>query len=526
MAAVVAYLVLRPVAGPQYEAMNEQGIGENVAVSGNSVPTSISARKDGGASPGFKLMRAVGPVVEITPAGLVTSPVTLTFSATSKIIGTDTVLIATAQTRTGPWTLVKPTKVSPDGTKISVTATHLSWWQPLVMAIADVADTFKKTVLDEATGDLTATASPPHCDNEQQARQDDYQITSSAKDTLFWCFGVEGGKRVLKIVNRMRYPLQVRHPGFSVLSAGKIMLSLDQLARLGSGDTTVLYPFDEADLAVDLTPGTTALVSTALDGWAQSLYQIDVGVTTLINILTRFGAGAGTISNGAITRTEVDEVVEKVHNLLGDKDCLQAVLDVKPTAVLGACFDADELYNTFGWAGFILAPLMAAGQLAEYFRSELDSLGDQLNGRSQYQITLTRADPEKSFQPLVGSWVVHGGGFTIRADHTGTQFFSIGPCSVTLPQTPYCNQVMTYRFTISGTVVTGVVTALTYQTWEGGPPPAGFAPLDDGGGDKVGSTFTFRKAAPDLVAQTDRQGNVANFCDPHGPSVSTGICGA
>src|SRR5207237_4729555 len=108
---------------------------------------------------------------------------------------------------------------------------------------------------------------------------DDYTIQSDAKDTLYWCFGVEDGKRVLKLVNRKPYPLEVWHPGLTTLHQ-EYNLDIDKLARFGSGHESFLFPYEEVDYALSkpLKPGEKAGITNTFSGYAQALYRLETGV--------------------------------------------------------------------------------------------------------------------------------------------------------------------------------------------------------------------------------------------------------
>ncbi len=309
-----------------------------------------------------------------------------------KRVSSQEILLAVRELTNSEWMLMKPA-VSQDDWYASVTTDHLSRWQPLWFDLKEAASDFRKEILDGVSSDMTTEAEKPHCDNESQARQDNYTIASSARDTLYWCFGVEGGVRVLKIVNRMRYPLEVSHKGFTVKHLAGPTLALDQLSRLGSGQLTILYPFEEVDYTVNLSPGGKALISTEFSGYAQSLYQLEFGITTLVNVLNRFGAGTGLISNGKIIETEFTRIAYYMNKFLTIKNCLNTLRTLNPGTFISGCFSPDDIMEMFGWKGLLLAPLMTIGPLVEFFRSELNALGDQINSRDKYQILVSWVAP-------------------------------------------------------------------------------------------------------------------------------------
>lgn len=392
-ALVAGELIAHLTAATSYSAAQNRDIGSNVSVSGSQVPSAIKAVGANASQTPFAETQPLGPIDEITPTGKLPAPMTLRFKLSKQLKADDVAFLATSEEPGGPWTLLQPT-ISSDGWYASVQTDHLSWWQPLWYDLKAAASDFKKEIVDAVSGDMTTEAEKPHCDNEPQARQDNYAIASSAKETLYWCFGIEGGARVLKVVNRMRYPLEVSHLGFTVNQQAGWTLDLDQVARLTSGQTTILYPFEEVDYTVSLPLSSRALIATQFSGYAQSLYRLEVGVTTLVNILDLFGAG----TLHAAAKYSKDWFVKSadvVNSFLGIKNCANVLVhvfhgDARAGDVISGCFTPANIMKALGWKGLLLAPLMAVGSLVEYFHSELNSAVDQITGRDKYQILVSR----------------------------------------------------------------------------------------------------------------------------------------
>lgn len=439
-----------------------QPIGANVSVIGNQ--TGIKATPTTANLP-FTL-QALGPAVVITPGGALKSgPVTLQFKLNQRLSDQKTAVIATSETGTpGSWTLMQPT-ISSDGWYASVTTSHLSFWQPLLLDLKQAAQDFRKFFLDGLSGDMTTEAEKPTCQNETQARQG-YTIDSSAKATLYWCFGVENGTQVLKIVNRMRYPLQVSHPGLTVQHIDGFTLDLEQLARLGSGAQTILYPFEEADYALNLKPGARGGISTDYAGYAQSLYQLETGVSTLEAILGEFGVEDAPGIASLASSSAVQKVLDVMEKLLEVRDCANALLPTPDSGkLISGCFSAAELISALGWKGILLAPIMVVGSVIEFFRSEVSSFVDIFTGTDQYTVVVTRLDLQSIYNSYVGDWHVHGTIFLIYADMTGKSTTNIGPCTGSLQDTSMCSEVDTYGFTVNNDGrLTGTITSIQFTS--------------------------------------------------------------
>jgi hypothetical protein len=315
-------------------------------------------------------------VYQVTPRGRLETSTTLRLPLNRRIPRGYVVVAATAKSKGAPW-LPLIAKPSGDGKYVTVSVTHLSIFSVFGISVKRALAWLKKNVLDGIDGGFTAEAQPPHCQNEAQARTNGYSIASNSKDTVFWCFGVENGQRVLRVVNNRRYPLAVTHPGLTVIKAGSLDLELAQLSRAVSGNETIISPRDEVVFGADLTSGGTGAIHTEFDGVGQSLYQLEVGVSVAVDMLTHFGA------SGHATLTAL-------KTLLKSKDCASAI-GGSSGEVIEKCFTPGQIKEAFGYAGLLVAPIMAAGPILNFFRSEFNSVFDQVNHRDEYRVVIRRA---------------------------------------------------------------------------------------------------------------------------------------
>lgn len=465
-------------------------IGANVSVVGANIPVGIKAVVSSIRTP--FLLAPLGPVVEITPAGKVHgTPITLRFKL-SRRVSSQEVLLAVRESSGSEWTLMKPV-VSPDGTYASVTTDHLSEWQPIEYNIAQAISDFKEFFLNGLSSDFFIQAKKPTCDNESQARSEGYSIMSSAIATLYWCFGMENNRRVLKVVNHESFPLEVIHPGLTVAHIESFSLELDQLARLGSGKTTILYPFEEVDFTLDLPPGGKADLATEFSGYAQSIYQFQVGVEALVSVFSRFGFGTEGIAKSA-TQTDFYKIVTYMGAWLKVKDCLSAfgpVLDPKPDGgkMITGCFEPKQIIEALGWKGWLLAPIMAFGSLLEFFRSELNAFTDLVLGRDKYQIIVSRLNTQAILDSYAGEWYVHTYRLTIKSDGTGSSIEALGPCTTSYYDTSSCTEYQTFRFTVNSD---GSLSGILVNVW--------YTYSDPDNGVATDTPYTGTPASADTVA--------------------------
>ena len=109
-------------------------------------------------------------------------------------------------------------------------------------------------------------------------------------------------------------------------------------------------PRDQVTFRVAVEPGDSAVVATELDGVGSALAQLQMGVETLVTILTRFG-----------TR---HDAAGRLLSLLEVPSCADAVARGNAGSIVADCFDLDTLRDAFGWgAAAVLGPVVFAGSV-------------------------------------------------------------------------------------------------------------------------------------------------------------------
>jgi glutamate mutase epsilon subunit len=78
--------------------------------------------------------------------------------------------------------------------------------------------------------------------------------------------------------------------------------------------------------------------------------------------------------------------------------------------ILASCLSPKDMLEDFGKAGLLLAPLAAAGGLADFLASEFQGLHDILTGQDQYTIIVQRQAAVPVLGQPAGDFV-HGQGF-------------------------------------------------------------------------------------------------------------------
>ena len=317
------------------------------------------------------------PTYKLTHVATLPAPMSIRFTLARRV-PSGFVLYAVTRDGRAPWRVI-PATVSGKGRYATVRVSHLSLFSFFGVDAAALLREVKQGVIDGLLGGATAEASPPRCANEHAARSNGYAIQSTNGSTVYWCFGIENNERVLKVVNNRRYALLVAHPGLSVISPGSFHLEAATLARIGSGNRTVLAPRDEAVFKADLAAGGRAGITTDFDGLSQSLFQLQFGVDTAVSIATKLKIFKGT-------------AIDVFKTFLDLRSCASAIGGTGGE-IIQKCFTPSQIIKAFGFKGLLLAPLMIAGPFLAFFRSEFNSLGDQLNGRSHYAILVRHNAP-------------------------------------------------------------------------------------------------------------------------------------
>jgi hypothetical protein len=348
-----------------------------VRVSGSDLPADLRTSDTGrGRGLGPELV-ALSHVYSITPSGPLKKPATVTIPLNAPAPAGEVVFVATRETPADAWAYM-PARLSADRTTVAITTTHFSLFGVLGYDLSSLVAEFKKDFIDGFDGGLTQTVDRPQCSSEGAARQDGYQISSYNGDTVYWCFGFDSsGRRVLKVTNHRRYPLELQHPHMRVLDNGVDFTQLSQISRLLSGDRAILLPGGTATFDADLSSGGLEGIQTNLDSIGQLLYALQIGVEALLKILTRFGAGSG------------KKAIEIVDTLLQSASCLASAGHGSGT-ILSNSLSPKQIGEAFGPAGLLLAPIMVAAPVVAFFQETVNGIADQWNGHSIYRIVISR----------------------------------------------------------------------------------------------------------------------------------------
>jgi hypothetical protein len=352
-----------------------------------------------GAAPRLRHVKVFSRTYQLTPSGPLARPQTIRLPLTSRVPAGWSVVVATAETNHGPWTYLAA-RLSADRRTAIFTTTHHSIFTVIGENVGSLLKFFKTQFLDGLSSGATAAAARPSCPGQPAARSG-YGIQSSSGAAVYWCFGMDSsGQRILRVVNNRLYPLEVQHPGLAVAERPAIdYSSLGALSHLLSGKLSILAPGAQIGYRVSLARGQEAGAQSAADGFGQSLFALQTGINSLLAILTRFGAGGASKS------------VTAMNDALGDEACANAMLAGNPGSILASCLSPKDMADYFGPAGVLLAPLAAAGGLADFFASEFQGLRDILTGKDKYTIIVQRQATFPALGRPAGIFANNGEGF-------------------------------------------------------------------------------------------------------------------
>jgi len=379
------------------------------------------------AGPHLRHVEVFSRTYQLSPSGPLASPQTVRLPLTRRVPRGWAIVVATAETSQGPWTYL-PARLSPDRRTAIFTTVHHSLFTVLGEDVSSLLGFFKTEFLDGLSSGATASAAQPSCAGEAAARSG-YTVQSSAGPTAYWCFGMDSsGQRILRLVNNRLYPMEIQHPGLTVAEQPATDYgSLASLSHLLSGRLSILAPGAQIGYRVGLAPGREAGAQTAADGFGQGLFALQTGINALLAILTRFGAGGA--SKG----------IAVMNDALGDAACADALPAGNPGSILASCLSPKDMFDYFGTAGLLLAPLAAAGGLADFFASEFQGLHDILTQQDHYTIVVQR----QTAVPVLGRSAGLFG-------HNSQGFGEVRPATV-----------------FNGGDPTGLVMDITWSSWGG-----------------------------------------------------------
>jgi hypothetical protein len=357
-----------------------------VAVAGLD-PADLDVTDAPAVSPGASLSFA-SPIYSVTTSKEITGPTKVQLLLDNALPRTSPVFVVTRRAPSNPWTYL-PARLMSDQRHVEFTATHFSDFAVLVMDVEGALQTFRDDVRARLGSGVNAKVKKPECADPAGAKKDGYSVGfSRGKKTVFWCFGLENDKRVVKVTNRRVIPIQVGHataPEIDPAAAPKAWVTWAGL--LGKG-ATFLAPGRTVTYDADLDPLKRLLISATSDSKAQSLDAFEATVGGLVAAVTKFGAGSSSTPN-------------TVASLVARPQCAKA-LGLGSDKMLAGCLSRRKVMTTFGSRGILLARLTAASSTAAFLRKQSTAIATDVVKNVNQNILVRRAKPD--FTAFVGSF--------------------------------------------------------------------------------------------------------------------------
>ena len=329
----------------------------------------------------------VSPVYGLTPVGPLDAPVTVRLLLDYTVPEGTTVLAATRAAADKPWAYL-PAELTSDLRHVDFKTTSFSEVGALQLEVDGATAAFQADLRAGLAAGLNRKAKKPTCEGEKEARKHGYTVAASKTKTVFWCFGLEGEKRVIKVVNRKTIPVEVAHPKVAVLSDARAANVWAPWSGVLGTTNTFLAPGRTATYDADLVPETELLLNAESLAVGQSLRLLQATVRALALRLNKFGTG-------------LPNVVETVKTFLAMPQCKKS-LGKGSDALLAACFSRPKLVRVFGSRAMLVAPLVTAPSTPLLLRQQAQVIATQARTTDRQRILVRRAKPD--FTALVGSW--------------------------------------------------------------------------------------------------------------------------
>ena len=282
-----------------------------------------------------------------------------------------------------PWTYQRGSLMS-DQRHVEFTTTHLSDFAVVVMDLEGALQSFRDDIKSRLDFRIDKKIKKPECDEAVEARKDGYAVTATkGRKTAYWCFGMDGDTRVLKVVNRRVLPIQVAHADAPEVPPG-VQPSKAWLpwAGVSADQATFLTPGKTVTYDVDLEPTKRALITAASDSTAQSMQALYATTAALVARQNGFG--------GKRFKT-----VDTVAALVARPQCAKA-LGQGSDKMLAACFSRKKVMATFGSTGLLLSQLTTAPTTKAYLRQQFKAVALYVQKNVGQNILVRRAKPDFS----------------------------------------------------------------------------------------------------------------------------------
>ncbi|WP_344513801.1 hypothetical protein [Dactylosporangium maewongense] len=251
-------------------------------------------------------MTVAGPAVAVDLPGGLTQPATVTFQAPAAVKDGTLTPVVVWQDAAGDWRWV-PTTYTAGESGISATVDHFSGGflggLDIKKWIKDRGEDFKNYI----TG--RSGVAQPRCGDEKAARPAGVEVTSDGGDRVKWCFGVDNGRRVVRIANNSRTFMQIAYPsawkvvdgqshGFSTDSAAR---ALGMLAVTPKGTASRIVDGGDT-LTLEVPENSTGRVTAEMSILAWAISAIVFGIQVYYAVVKAASDTLAKAAKGTIDR--------------------------------------------------------------------------------------------------------------------------------------------------------------------------------------------------------------------------------
>ncbi|MEO5610203.1 MAG: hypothetical protein ABIQ92_11165 [Ornithinibacter sp.] len=384
----------QPSTAPVDSAVKVVGLPEGTEA---SVKDTAAAGGDG------ENLTFVSPLYTLAPGGALESPVTVRLELDNALPTDATVLVATRDTDQQPYKFVRA-YLTTDQQHVQFTTRTLNQVGAVSVDVPSALESLQTDVRSGLAAGVVASVRRPACQGAGEARKDGYSIAASPKKTLFACFGVEGGKRVVKLTNRRRVPVQVSHPGAATVSNPRVAAWRSWSGPLGLANT-FLPPGQSVTYDADLQPRSRLVLTSTSTPTAQSLRLLQATVRALVLRLTAFG-------------TEAPTAASAFAAMLAIPSCRRS-LERGGAALLTECLGQSQVARLFPASQLLVAPLVTNRAFGSFLRSQAAAVADQVRSQELQRVVVRRAAPK--FESFMGSWTGAGRSLSVSAPGVVTE---------------------------------------------------------------------------------------------------------
>ena len=353
-----------------------------------------------GSSPGVNLSFA-SPIYTVKSTTPLSTPTQVQLTLDNALPRNVPIFVASRETTHQPWTYL-PGQLMSDQRHVRFYTSHLSDYAVVVMDLGGALQSFKDDIHSRLDFSINKKVKKPECQATDEARKDGYSVISSkGRKSVFWCFGYENGKRVLRVVNRRVQPMQVSHLNVPVVAPNvEVPKAWNPWLPVVGDQATFLAPGRTVTYDVDLEPTKRVLLGATADANAQSLRAMQATTTALVKRLNGFGAGRR-------------KAVDTVAALLARPQCRKTV-GQGSDKMLAGCFSRLKLVATFGTPGLLLAKLTTDPSTRQFMRQQFKAMAYEVVKSGNENILVRRAKPD--FTGFVGSYTGKGRTLVVNGD--------------------------------------------------------------------------------------------------------------